>query len=437
MPEILSNDWQLRPFASLCLRLVNGGTPDTNNSAYWDGEIPWITGADFTSRGIEEIRRYVTDLGIRSSATSLVRAGNLLVVTRTGVGKLAIAPFDLAISQDITGVYVNNDEADTRFIYYLLSRELAELRKLNQGTSINGIIRADLEKHKVRSPKSTVVQGKIAEILASLDVGIERTEALIEKYQQIKAGQMHDLFTRGVLPNGKLRPPREQAPELYQETKLGWFPKEWSPSSFRDLVGAANIVNGPFGSDLLTSELRNEGVPVLYVQDVKAGIFKRVSSAHITQEKANALAFCNVRQGDILVAKVGAPPCDSCVYESNEKAMVTQDVIRIRPPKEVDAIYLSSLLNSPFGRNAVKRISIEGTRERVSLTEFKNLIFPIAKSPEQQLIGDRIKAIQVFIEKEGEKCRKLRLKKNGLMHDLLTGKVKVTTSSADTTRKAA
>ena len=37
---------------------------------------------------------------------------------------------------------------------------------------------------------------------------------------------MHDLFTRGVTADGKLRPPREQAPELYQETPVGWIPVE-------------------------------------------------------------------------------------------------------------------------------------------------------------------------------------------------------------------
>ena len=56
---------------------------------------------------------------------------------------------------------------------------------------------------------------------------IEQTETLIAKYQQIKAGLMHDLFTRGVTPDGKLRPTRAEAPQLYQESPLGWIPKEW------------------------------------------------------------------------------------------------------------------------------------------------------------------------------------------------------------------
>ncbi len=70
-------------------------------------------------------------------------------------------------------------------------------------------------------------QRRIAEILSTLDETIEQTEALIAKYQQIKAGLMHDLFTRGVTPDGKLRPTRAEAPQLYKESPLGWIPKEW------------------------------------------------------------------------------------------------------------------------------------------------------------------------------------------------------------------
>ena len=276
-------------------------------------------------------------------------------------------------------------------------------------------------------------QRKIAAILIAADQAIEKTEALTHKYQQIKAGLMHDLFTRGLTADGKLRPPREQAPELYQETPIGWIPKEWEAKTLRQLVGAENIVNGPFGSDLLTSELRVEGVPVLYVQDIRPGCFRKISMAHVTKLKAAQLFFCNVRKKDILVAKVGAPPCDCCVYPSDNSAIVTQDVIRIRPIANVDSEYLASLLNAPFGRKSIKKISIEGTRERVSLTDFKKLLMPVASYKEQKAIGEKLNLIQKLIDKEEIRNNKFKKQKSGLMHDLLTGKVPVTIDSEETT----
>ena len=74
---------------------------------------------------------------------------------------------------------------------------------------------------------SLLEQRKIARILTTLDNLIEKTEALIAKYQAIKQGMMHDLFTRGVDAHGHLRPPQAEAPDLYKQSELGWIPKEW------------------------------------------------------------------------------------------------------------------------------------------------------------------------------------------------------------------
>ncbi|MBP7492463.1 MAG: restriction endonuclease subunit S, partial [Rhodoferax sp.] len=92
-------------------------------------------------------------------------------------------------------------------------------------------------------------QRKIATILSTIDTAIEQTEALIEKYQYIKAGLMHDLFTRGVLPTGQLRPLREQAPELYQETAIGRIPREWKVSRLATILreSGGHLQTGPFG----------------------------------------------------------------------------------------------------------------------------------------------------------------------------------------------
>src|SRR5687768_4520272 len=96
-----SVSWKPAKLGRLARKLVSGGTPPTGVSRYWNGTIPWVTGADFTPTGIGEIRRFVTAEAISETATNLVEAGELLIVTRTGVGKLAIAPCDIAISQDI------------------------------------------------------------------------------------------------------------------------------------------------------------------------------------------------------------------------------------------------------------------------------------------------------------------------------------------------
>ena len=128
MSDVANIQWDTVNFGELCSKLVNGGTPSTGNPNYWNGVIPWVTGADFTLRGIGEIRRYVSDIGIKSSSTSDVLPGNILIVTRTGVGKIAITQQAIAISQDITGVYLDSEKVDVHFLYHLLLRELVSLK---------------------------------------------------------------------------------------------------------------------------------------------------------------------------------------------------------------------------------------------------------------------------------------------------------------------
>src|ERR1035441_6183967 len=81
------------------------------------------------------------------------------------------------------------------------------------GLGVPHLFQADLREFKIPLP-ALAEQNRIAEILSTLDETIAQTEAQIAKYQQIKAGLMQDLFTRGVTPDGRLRPSRAQAPQI-------------------------------------------------------------------------------------------------------------------------------------------------------------------------------------------------------------------------------
>lgn len=426
--------WHNLPLGQLFTKLVNGGTPSTAISTYWNGKTPWVTGADFTSNGIGEIRRYVSEIGISSSSTSVVEPGNILLVTRTGVGKLAIAKQAIAISQDITGVYVDKKQLGVEFAYYLLAAELENLKKLNQGTSINGIIRADLERHKVSIPIGIGHQQKIADILQTIDRAIEQTEALIDKYQQVKAGLMHDLFTRGIGPDGQLRPPREQAPHLYQQTPIGWIPKEWEIVTIDNLaapIKGATVI-GPFGSDLVITDYKSEGVPVVFVRDVKQNGFHWVSNVYVSERKAQRLFSHRVNSGDILITKMGLPPCVSAVYPLDLiMGIITADIIRMTvDTNKVDPHWLSMSINQERTKRQVAAITAGVTRPKVTLSDFRKLEIATPTKYEQLAIKTILDRHSKLLESERKKKDNLAKQKAGLMNDLLTRKVSVTINSA-------
>jgi len=86
------------------------------------------------------------------------------------------------------------------------------------GLSNSGIARTPLQLPLVPE------QRKIARILTTLDGLIEKTEALIAKYQAVKQGMMHDLVTRGIDAHGHLRPHQSESPDLYKPSELVLHP---------------------------------------------------------------------------------------------------------------------------------------------------------------------------------------------------------------------
>jgi restriction endonuclease S subunit len=77
--------WPEYKLSTLVEKFISGGTPNTKIENYWDGDIPWITGADFSDGEIILGRRHINQDAVRNSATNIVPKGSIVMVTRTGV----------------------------------------------------------------------------------------------------------------------------------------------------------------------------------------------------------------------------------------------------------------------------------------------------------------------------------------------------------------
>ncbi|MCJ7600488.1 MAG: restriction endonuclease subunit S [Desulfobulbaceae bacterium] len=197
---------------------------------------------------------------------------------------------------------------------HLLDFNMEKLAGQSQGSTMKHVTRKELSRFSVILPELENYQKKIASILETINQAIEKTEALIHKYQQIKAGLMHDMFTRGLTADGKLRPPREQAPELYQETPIGWIPKEWEVVFLGQL---SDITSGVTLTSKTSPDQKLE-VPYLRVANVQDGY---LDLSEIKTIKVNQKTFENLllKKGDVLMNeggdfdKLGSPLCqDRC-----------------------------------------------------------------------------------------------------------------------------
>lgn len=312
---------------------------------------------------------------------------------------------------------------DKRYLYFLLDFHMDTLSAGSHGSTMKHIKRGELEKYPVRLP-SQREQEKIAEVLATIDSAIEKTEALIAKYQQIKAGLMHDLFTRGVTADGKLRAPREQAPELYYEMPIGWIPKEWEVGSL-----AKFLIGGPKNGYSPPEVSEWSGVFSLGLGCLTASGF-RPRQIKVVSGTSDAACAAIVNDGDLLLSRSNTRELVGLcgIYRDIGGTCIYPDLMmRIKPNAKTSTAYLEAFLLTPKMRIQITAAAVGTSVSMVKLNSKSVLRLEISmpKPDEQLQILRIIEAQRSQLESFEKELFKLRQQKSGLMSDLLTSRVRV------------
>ena len=114
--------WEQRKLGDVAT-IVGGGTPSTNNDAYWDGDIDWYSPAELGEQVYADrsVRR-ITQAGYDSCSATLLPAGKTILFTsRAGIGNTAILRRSACTNQGFQSLVVN-DDTDVYFVYSMTDR---------------------------------------------------------------------------------------------------------------------------------------------------------------------------------------------------------------------------------------------------------------------------------------------------------------------------
>lgn len=339
------------------------------------------------------------------------------------IGRAGIADVDLFTNEAIAAVVPELKTLDSGFLYYLLPPIAcgAVTDTAIKGSTLN---KQTLARLKLRFPKDILQQRRIAEILSTVDEAIEQTEALIAKYRQIKAGLMHDLFTRGVTPDGHLRPAIEG-----QRTKFGWIPKGWRIGSLLDVADQLRqpILTGPFGADMGSDDFVSEGVPVLRIGNVQQGRLDLSDFLYVSEVKARQLQRYKVNEGDLLFARQGATTGRNALASRDvQGCLINYHIIRVALDHSLCApLFIEAAFAGEIVKRQVERDKGRGTREGINTAQLKALELPLASVDEQRSIARILMTHTELCTDIQRQLAKLRQQKQGLMQDLLTSRVRV------------
>ena len=325
-----------------------------------------------------------------------------------------------------------SNELDSNFLYRFVDFNFDWIQGQRTGTGVPHVPK-NLNTILTVNYPPLPQQKKIAKILSTCDAVIEKTEAAIAKYQDIKQGMMHDLFTSGIdLATGKLRPTPEQAPDLYKDSELGEIPKDWEVGLIADVVED----NSPITYGIVQpGDFSKDGVLLIRGKDYISGwvheseFFKVKKDLHLQFKRSTTVS------GDILICIVGATyGAIGVVPNWVKEANITQTTARIRcNQKKFIPTYVEYYLKSSFGRMMIEKYVKGSAQPGLNLSDIEKFIICHPLDIEEQVeIGKRIQSLDKKIISEKDSLNKQKDIKSGLMQDLLTGKVEVKEEQEET-----
>jgi type I restriction enzyme, S subunit len=381
----------------------------------------------------QDERRVETNLS--DEQHRLVRAGELAYnMMRMWQGVCSLAEEDCLVSPAYVVVRPLKG-MDSKFSEYLLTYEetVTKFKRLSFGV-VDDRLRLyfkDFERVRVRIP-SHPAQRKIARILKTVDNLIEKTESLIAKYQAIKQGMMHDLFTRGVDAHGHLRPPQTEAPDLYKQSELGWIPKEWDINQVGDYL---DCIEQGWSPDCDSEPASAGEWGVLKTTAVVWDGFECRENKRLPS-RLPPIPQYEVHVDDVLMTR-GGPNSRvgvvAIVRVTRDKLMLSDKLYRLIPKKNLQPGYLALALSSARTQTHLSTLKtgLAESQTNISQQIVRRLWIGVPAPEEQRRTCERIDAIEKVLHTQRRSLSEFRVLKTGLMQDLLTGKVRVKVDEAE------
>jgi len=269
-------------------------------------------------------------------------------------------------------------------------------------------------------------QSRIARVLDTVDEAIAKTEAVIAKLRQVRAGLLHDLLTRGLDPHGQLRDPITH-PEQFQPSPLGQIPKEWHCTEFDEALEGIDAGKSPDYPDY-PAPPGEWGV--LKVSAIWPDGFRPHENKWVTKTVHQVPAF-QVQNGDLLISRSNTYELVGLVslVENAPARLILCDKtlrLRLRPSRGLNPFFCLLL------QTRAARVQIEinatgtsGSMKNISQDVIRGLRLAYPEVDEQRRILKATQPANDVLSALNCELRKLISLKSGLVTDLLTGRVRV------------
>ena len=356
--------WQVKALGEVC-NIIGGGTPSKANKNFFNGDIYWATVRDMRKDVITTTQFKITEEAVKNSSTNIIKAGNVVIATRVGLGKVCLINQDTAINQDLRGIVpIDSSILLVRYLFWWLKSIAHLIEGEGTGATVKGVKLPFVKSLQIPLPPLTE-QERIVAILDKASAGISLAVGNAEK-NLANARELFESYLNNV----------------FTQKGEGWEEK---------LLSSVCIVERGSSPRPIKSFLTDDpnGVNWVKIGDTK-GIVKFISSTKQKITKEGAERSRAVYPGDFILTNsmsYGRP------YIMSTSGYIHDGWFVLRLAENIDTDFFYYLLSSRVVQDQFGSLAAGAIVKNISGDLVKKTLLPIPPVSEQRRLVEAIEKL--------------------------------------------
>lgn len=412
---LIPEDWKAVPLSAIgevkmCKRILKEQTDIT-------GDVPFYKIGTFGKEADAYIPRELYEQF--KGMYPYPKKGAILISAAGTIGRTVVFDGEDAYFQDSNIVWIDHKEKDVVNPYLEHYFKIISWKSENGGT-ISRLYNDNLKSTFLCYPEDKIEQSRIATALSNIDDLIATTRKLTEKKRNIKEGAMQDLLS------GKRRIKGYGIHKSNKKTPIGVIPEDWSVSPLEKLCSLKARIGW---QGLTTGEYLDQGDYILITgTDFKDGYINWETCSYVSKWRYDQDPYIQIKVGDVLISKDGTIGKVAYLNSIPMEGTLNSGVFVVRPKNEkvLTKHYLSWLFKSVWFNTFIDQLSGGSTINHLFQKDFEKflLVYP-SDINEQSAISNALSDMDSEISSLESRLIKYQSLKQGMMQQLLTGKIRL------------
>lgn len=359
--------WEQRKLGEIAT-VTGGGTPSTNISEYWNGDIDWYSPVEIgESRYVNGSIRKITKLGLEKSSAKILPVGTVLFTSRAGIGNTAILQVEGCTNQGFQSITPNLNELDTYFLYTMTPKLKRYGEITGAGSTFVEVSGKQMEQMNLMVP-SIEEQKRVGELFKTMDDAITLHQRKLNKLENLKKAYLEELF-----PDGNQCKPKRR----FKEFKDDWEQRK---------LGEVASLRG--GYAFKSGKFLKKGIPVIRISNILSDGIVGGEFAHYYEEEMEENFI--VKDKSILIAMSGATTGKVGILhcEENQKFYQNQRVGYFEPNDQWSYKFIGTFVKSKLFEKQLDSVLVAGAQPNISSRDINDFDIWIPNNiNEQNQIG--------------------------------------------------